>query len=55
MFREQIVEVREKAARSSYDGLQVILEAIRKASVRLKANVSFELTMELLLLTMKEN
>ena len=34
---------------------QRILNAIEKAKARLKANVNFELTMELLLLTIKEN
>lgn len=55
VFREQIMEVRQAAQTSSYDGIQTVLEAIQKAKVRLKANVSFELAMELLLLTMKEN
>ena len=32
-----------------------ILDALEKAKSRLKANVNFELTMELLLLTIKEN
>ena len=32
-----------------------ILEALRKAQIRLNANVNFDLTMELLLLTIKEN
>ena len=55
IFREQIVQIREAAQKSSYDGIQRILDAIRTAKIRLKANVSFDLTMELLLLTMKEN
>ena len=55
VFRQQIVEIREAAQKSSYDGIQTILEAIGKAKVRLAANVSFDLVMELLLLTMKEN
>ena len=53
--QEQIVKIREAAQRSSYEGIQNILNAIRNARVRLSANVSFDLTMELLLLTMKEN
>ena len=32
-----------------------ILEAIDKAKVRLNANVNFDLTMELLFLTVREN
>lgn len=55
IFRKQIVQVREAAQKSSYEGIQTILNAIKTAKVRLAANVSFDLTMELLLLTMKEN
>ena len=39
----------------SYEGLEHILNALEKAKTRLKANVSFELTIELLMLTIKEN
>ena len=39
----------------SYEGIEIILDALEKAKSRLKANVNFELTMELLLLTIKEN
>ena len=38
-----------------YEGLEIILKALDKAKSRLSANVSFDLTMELLLLTIKEN
>lgn len=55
IFREHVVQVREAAQKSSYDGVQTIIDAIRTAKTRLHANVSFDLTMELLLLTMKEN
>ena len=34
---------------------QLLLDALEKAKKRLDANVNFELTMELLLLEMKEN
>ena len=39
----------------SYEGIENILDALEKAKARMKANVNFELTMELLLLTIKEN
>ena len=39
----------------SYSGIEAILEALEKAKVRLTANVNFDLVMELLLLTIKEN
>ena len=45
----------KKAVRSSYPGLQEVLKALEKAKVRLRANVNFEVAMELLILVMKEN
>ncbi len=47
--------IRERASRSSYEDIENILDGIEKAKSRMKANVNFELTMELLLLTIKEN
>jgi DNA polymerase-3 subunit delta' len=55
VFKEEIRSIRERAGRSSYEGIERIIEAIEKTKVRLKANVSFELVMELLLLAIKEN
>ena len=47
--------MREREHKSSYEGLEKIIEAIQKARARLNANVNFDLTMELMFLTMKEN
>ena len=55
IFREEIQYIKRVADRSSYEGIQRILEALDKAKSRLAANVSFDLTMELLLLTIQEN
>lgn len=55
IFKEEIQQIRKIADRSSYEGLEDILEALEKAQVRLNANVNFDLTMELLFLTIKEN
>ena len=55
IFSDQLKFIKEKAARSSYEGIELILEAIEKAKMRLRANVNFDLVMELLLLTIKEN
>ena len=55
VFSDQLKHIKEKASKSSYEGLEIILESIEKAKVRLKANVNFDLVMELLLLTIKEN
>lgn len=55
VFREEYSAVSRQAAKSSYEGLEEIITAIQKAEKRLKANVNFELAMELMLLTIKEN
>ena len=55
MFGDQLKYIKEKAERSSYEGIETILTSIEKAKIRLKANVNFDLVMELMLLTMKEN
>ena len=55
IFKEELKTIRSQASISSYEGLQNILNAIDKAKRRLRANVNFDLTMELMFLTMKEN
>lgn len=55
VFREEIQALRAAAQRSSYEGIENILKALETAKKRLDANVNFELTMELLMLTIKEN
>lgn len=55
VFKDQIKYIKEQARKSSYEGIELILESLEKAKTRLKANVNFELAMELLFLTIKEN
>lgn len=55
IFSEELSYISDRAAKSSYEGLEQVIEALEKAKMRLKANVDFELAMELLLLTIKEN
>lgn len=55
IFRQEIQYIKKVAARSSYEGIEKVLEALDKAKVRLAANVNFDLTMELMLLTIQEN
>lgn len=54
IFKEEIQNIRKVAGRTSYEGIEEVLQALSKAKSRLNANVNFDLTMELLLLTMKE-
>ena len=55
VFSDELTIIEKMASRSSYEGIELILKALDKAKLRLNANVNFDLTMELLLLTMKEN
>lgn len=55
VFREEIQALRRTAQNSSYEGIETILKALENAKRRLDANVNFELTMELLMLTIQEN
>lgn len=55
VFREEIQSLRKTAQHSSYEGIENIIEALEKAKRRLDANVNFELTMEMLMLTIQEN
>lgn len=55
IFKDQIKYIKEQAKKSSYEGIEKILESLETAKSRLKANVNFDLAMELLFLTIKEN
>lgn len=55
VFSDQLKFIKAKASKSSYEGIERIIESIEKAKARLKANVNFDLLMELMLLTIKEN
>ena len=55
IFKDEIQYIKKIADRSSYEGIENIIEAIDKAQSRLIANVNFDLTMELLFLSVKEN
>ena len=55
IFRDQVKYIREQAMTSSYEGIETIIDGVEKAKARIRANVNFELAMELLFLTIKEN
>ncbi|MEF9942352.1 MAG: DNA polymerase III subunit delta' [Lachnospiraceae bacterium] len=55
VFSDQLNFIKEQARKSSYEGIEIILNSLETAKARLKANVNFDLVMELLLLTIKEN
>lgn len=55
IFRDEIQTIRKMADRSTYEGIEIIVKSLQQAKRRLDANVNFDLTMELLLLTIQEN
>lgn len=55
IFKDEVYDIKRQAEKSSYNGIEEILRALAKAQIRLNANVNFDLVIELLLLTIKEN
>lgn len=55
IFKDQAYDIKKQAAKHSYNGIEDILTGLERAKARIKANVNFDLVMELLLLTIKEN
>ena len=55
IFKEEIQQIMRMSDRSTYEGIETIVNALQQAKRRLDANVNFDLTMELLLLTIQEN
>lgn len=55
VFREELGALRKCAQRSSYEGIETVIQALDKTKHRLDANVNFDLAMELLFLTIQEN
>lgn len=54
IFKNEIRTIKQQAAVSSYSGIEEILQGIERAKVRLKSNVNFDITIELLFLTIRE-
>ena len=52
-FQDEVSHISKEASNRSYEKIEEILQGFDKAKIRLKANVSFEVTMELMLLTLK--
>jgi len=55
IFKQEYSVMRKQASRISYEGVEEILGAMDKLKIRLEANVNFDIAMELMLLTIKEN
>lgn len=55
VFQDELYDIKKQASISSYEGIQNIIDAITVAKTRINSNVNLELTLELMLLTIKEN
>jgi DNA polymerase-3 subunit delta' len=55
VFKDEYQDIKRIANIYAYEGIEEIIDALEKARARLSANVSFELTLELLFMTIKEN
>lgn len=55
IFKDEVYDIKKQAAKKSYYGIESILNSLEQTRVRLNANVNFELVIEMLLLTIKEN
>lgn len=53
LFQDGASYISREASHRSYEKIEEILQAFEKAKVRLRANVNFDITMELMLLTLK--
>lgn len=55
LFREEYRFISEQAKKRGYEEIENIIKAMDKAKRRLNANVNFDIAIELMLLTIKEN
>lgn len=55
LFRSEYPYIKRQAEKIGYDGIERVLRAMDKAKERLRANVNFDIAMELMLLAIKEN
>ena len=55
LFRNEYAILKKQAETLSYSGVEDKIEAVMRAKTRLAVNANFDVTMELLLLTLKEN
>ncbi|HWT26768.1 MAG TPA: DNA polymerase III subunit delta, partial [Mobilitalea sp.] len=55
LYKDELSFITKQANIRSYEGIETIISAMEKAKIRLKANVNFDIAIELMLLTIKEN
>ena len=55
LYKSEYPDISKQANVRSYEGIEKIVAAMEKAKVRLNANVNFDIAIELMLFTIKEN
>ncbi len=55
IYKSEYTDISKQASARSYEGIEKIIAGIEKAKVRLNANVNFDIAIELMLFTIKEN
>lgn len=55
IYKNEYKFISKQASTRDYEGIENIIRAMEKAKTRLKANVNFDIAIELMLLTIKEN
>ena len=55
LYKEELSFIKNQANTRSYENVEKIISGMEKAKIRLKANVNFDIAIELMLLTIKEN
>lgn len=55
LFKDDYSVLKKQASMMSYEGVEEVIRALNKVKVRLEANVNFDIAMELLMLTIKDN
>lgn len=55
LYKEEYKYISRQASKKEFEGIEKIIAAMNKAKIRLNANVNFDMAIELMLLTVKEN
>ncbi len=55
IFRDEITNIKKAAQYSDYEGIEEVIRALEVAKNRLRSSADYEMTMELLLLTIQES
>ncbi len=53
-FKDQYKFIKEQASRISFNGVEEVLKAMDKAKVRIRANVNYDLALEMMFLTLRD-